>query len=379
MDFALSEVEKQIQDTARQLAEQVIAPRAAHVDATSEFPHDNVKKLAELGFLGMMVAEQYGGAGLSTMAYVLAMEEISAACASTGVIMSVNNSLICHPIETFGSEEQKRKYLPKLASGEWLGSFCLTEPGAGSDAARQKSTAVKKGDTYVLNGTKTFITNGQYANVFLIFLMTDPSKGVKGITCFIVDGDNPGLARGPKEKTMGIHGSSTCQIILTDCVVPAGAMMGKEGEGFKIAMSTLDGGRIGIAAQAVGICAAALKASIRYAGEREEFGVKIGQFQAIQWMLADMATDTQAARLLTWQAAAKKDSGQRYTTEAAVAKLVAGRAAVNCTDRAVQIHGGYGYIQEYPVERLYRDAKITEIYEGTAEMQRLIIAGALLR
>ncbi len=379
MEFALSDDEKLIRDTARQIAREVIAPRASEVDWESRFPFENVKQLAELGFMGMMVSEEYGGAGLSTLAYVLAMEEISAACASTGVIMSVNNSLVCHPIEKFGTPEQKKKYLPDLAAGKKLGAYCLSEPNTGSDAARQQTTAVKKGDAYVLNGTKNFITNGQHADVYIIYVMTDAAQGHKGISAFIVDAETTGLERGPKEKTMGIKGSSTCQIVLTDCEVPADNLLGEVGGGFKVALNTLDGGRIGIAAQALGIAAASLEASVRYANEREAFGSPIGDFQAIKWMLADMATETDAARLLTWKAAARKDSGGRYSLEAAVAKLVAGRAAVTAADRAVQVHGGYGYLHDYPVERYYRDAKVTEIYEGTSEIQRLVISSTILK
>ena len=379
MDFSLSDDEKLIKETAAELAREVIAPSASETDWTGTFPQGNVGRLAELGFMGMMVAEEYGGAGLSALAYVLAMEEISAACASTGVIMSVNNSLVCHPIEQFGSDVQKKTYLPPLASGQKLGAYCLSEPDTGSDAARQRTVAVRKGDRYVLNGTKNFITNGQVADVYVVYCMTDPSQGHRGISSFIVDADSKGLERGPKEKTMGIRGSSTCQIVLTDCEVPAENLLGKEGEGFKVALNTLDGGRIGIAAQAVGIARASLDAAVRYAGQRHAFGAPIGSFQAIQWMLADIATETDAARLLTWQAALMKDGGERYSLEASTAKLFASRAAVNAADRAVPVHGGYGYIHDYPVERYYRDAKVTEIYEGTSEIQRLVIAGSILK
>jgi butyryl-CoA dehydrogenase len=379
MDFSLTDDERLIRDTAREIAREVIAPRAAEVDATGRFPRENVAKLAELGFMGMMVAEEYGGAGLSSQAYVLAMEEVSAACASTGVIMSVNNSLVCHPIEHFGTAEQKSRTLPKLATGQWLGAYCLSEPNTGSDAARQQTTAVRKGDRWVLNGTKNFITNGQVADLYVVYVMTDPAAGHKGISAFLVEATTPGLTRGAKEKTMGIRGSSTCQIVLTDCEVPAENLLGGIGDGFKVALNTLDGGRIGIAAQAVGIAQACLSAATRYATEREAFGQAIGRFQAIQWMLADMATETDAARLLTLQAAAKKDAGERYTMEASVAKVFASRTAVTAADRAVQVHGGYGYLQDYPVERYYRDAKVTEIYEGTSEIQKHIIASTVLK
>jgi butyryl-CoA dehydrogenase len=379
MDFSLSDDERLIQDTARQIAREVIRPRAAETDATATFPHDNVKQLAELGFMGMMVAEEFGGAGLSTMAYALAIEEISAACASTGVIMSVNNSLVCHPIEKFGTDDQKKRYLSKLATGEWLGAYCLSEPDTGSDAARQKTMATRKGDRYVLNGTKNFITNGQVADLYVVYCMTDAAAGHRGISSFLVEATTTGLTRGAKEKTMGIRGSSTCQIILTDCEIPAENLLGSEGEGFKVALNTLDGGRIGIASQALGIGAACLHDSTRYANERHAFGAAIGQFQAIQWMIADMATELDAARLLTWQAACAKDAGRRYTMEASVAKAFASRMAVVNADRAVQVHGGYGYLQDYAVERYYRDAKVTEIYEGTTEIQKHIIASGLLK
>ena len=316
---------------------------------------------------------------MDTISYTLAMEEISKACASTGVIMSVNNSLVCHPIEKFGTPAQKSTYLPKLATGEWLGAYCLSEPDTGSDAARQKTVAVKKGDRYVLNGTKNFITNGQVADVYVIYCMTDLAAGHRGISSFIVEATTKGLERGAKEKTMGIRGSSTCQIILTDCEIPAENLIGAEGEGFKVALNTLDGGRIGIASQALGIGAACLADSTRYANERYAFGQAIGQFQAIQWMIADMATELDAARLLTWQAAAAKDAGRRYTMEASMAKVLASRMAVMNADRAVQVHGGYGYLQDYAVERYYRDAKVTEIYEGTTEIQKHVIASGLLK
>jgi butyryl-CoA dehydrogenase len=375
----LTQDEIDVQTAAREFADGVLAPRAAEIDRTHQMPMDILKKLAELGFMGMMVSEEFGGAGLSTMAYVLALEEISAACASTGVIMSVNNSLVCHPIEHFGTEGQKKRFLAALATGERLGAYCLSEPDTGSDAARQRTTAVRKGDGFVLNGTKNFITNGGHADVYIVYCMTDPAQGSRGISCFIVEADTKGLVRGAKEKTMGIRGSSTCQIVLTDCEVPAANLLGAPGEGFKVALNTLDGGRIGIAAQAIGIARAALDASVRYAGERHAFGNPIGDFQAIQWMLADSATETDAARLLTWAAALKKDSGERYSLEAATAKLFASRAAVMAADRAVQVHGGYGYIHDYPVERYYRDAKVTEIYEGTSEIQRHVIGAGILK
>ena len=378
MDFLLTEDERMIRDAARELATKEFAPKAAHHDETSEFPHDNVKKLAELGFMGMSVEEKWGGAGLTNLAYVLAMEEISKACASTGVIMSVNNSLVCDPIAEFANDDQKERYLKPLASGQKIGAYCLSEPEAGSDAQNIRCHAVKDGDHYVVNGEKCFITNGQVAHAFIVYVKTDPEAGHRGISALLVDGDSPGLTRGKKENTMGIRASSTCSLSFADVKVPVKNLLGKEGEGFKIALKTLDGGRIGIAAQALGIGQAALDAASTYAQERTTFGKPIAGLQAIQWMLADSVTQVEAARLLTLKAAAVKDSGARYTTEAAMAKLFASRAAVEVADRAVQIHGGYGYVKEYAVERYYRDAKITEIYEGTSEIQRLVVARSVL-
>jgi butyryl-CoA dehydrogenase len=379
MDFAFTEDERLIRDTARELAEKEFAPRAHEWDETQAFPKENVAKLAELGFMGMGVEERWGGAGLSAVAYVLAMEEISKACASTGVIMSVNNSLVCDPLQKFGNDDQKEKYLRPLASGEKLGAYCLTEPEAGSDAQNQKTAAVKKGDTYILNGTKNFITNGQVADVYIVYCKTDPEAGHRGISALIVDAESAGLTRGAKENTMGIRGSSTCSLFFSNVEVPAANLLGQEGKGFHIALATLDGGRIGIAAQALGIAQAALDEATRYSQERTTFGKPIADLQAIQWMLADSVTELDAARLLTYRAAWKKDRGERYSMEASMAKLAASRAAVTGTDRAVQVHGGYGYVKEYPVERYYRDAKITELYEGTSEIQRLVIARGLLK
>ena len=379
MDFDLTEEERMIRDAARELAEKEFAPLAAELDETSRFPRENVEKLAELGFMGMGVEEKWGGAGLSSLAYVLALEEISKACAATGVIMSVNNSLVCDPIAQFGTDEQKERYLKPLAQGKKLGAYCLTEPEAGSDAQNVRTTAIKEGDHYVLNGTKNFITNGQVADVYIVYCKTDPSAGYRGISALLVDADSEGLTRGNKERTMGIHASSTCSLFFNNVKVPAENLLGQEGQGFKIALGTLDGGRIGIAAQALGIGQAALDAATAYSQERTTFGKPLATLQAIQWMLADSVTELEGARLLTYKAAMKKDTGERYSLEAAMAKLAASRAAVVVADRAVQIHGGYGYIKEYPVERYYRDAKITELYEGTSEIQRLVIARSLLR
>ncbi|NNF05765.1 MAG: acyl-CoA dehydrogenase [Candidatus Eisenbacteria bacterium] len=379
MDFALSEDEKLILQTARELSRAEFLPKAEEIDETSKFPHENVAKLSELGFMGMMVDEKWGGAGLSSLAYAIAIEEVSYACASTGVIMSVNNSLVCDPIERYGTDQQKEKWLKPLASGELLGAYCLTEPNAGSDASQQKTIAVPDGNEIVLNGSKNFITNGQVADVLVVYCMTDPSAGNRGISCFIVDAKEKGVELGKKENTMGIRGSSTCTIAFNDVRVPKENQLGPTGKGFNVALSTLDGGRIGIAAQALGIAAHALDQATKYSQERIAFGKPIAELQAIQWMIADSVTELEAARLLVHQAAVKKDSGERYSPEAAMAKLAASRAAVTVSDRAVQIHGGYGYIKEYSVERCYRDAKITEIYEGTSEIQRLVIARNLLK
>lgn len=379
MDFALSEDEKLILQTARELSRAEFLPKAEEIDETSKFPHENVAKLSELGFMGMMVDEKWGGAGLSSLAYAIAIEEVSYACASTGVIMSVNNSLVCDPIERYGTDQQKEKWLKPLAGGELLGAYCLTEPNAGSDASQQKTIAVPDGDEIVLNGSKNFITNGQVADVLVVYCMTDPSAGNRGISCFIVDAKEKGVELGKKENTMGIRGSSTCTIAFNDVRVPKENQLGPTGKGFNVALSTLDGGRIGIAAQALGIAAHALDQATQYSQERIAFGKPIAELQAIQWMIADSVTELEAARLLVHQAAVKKDSGERYSSEAAMAKLAASRAAVTVSDRAVQIHGGYGYIKEYSVERCYRDAKITEIYEGTSEIQRLVIARNLLK
>jgi len=378
MNFQFTEEQLMIKETARKFAVEELAPRASERDEKEEFPHEEIKKLAELGFMGMMTSEKYGGAGLDTISYVLAMEEISKVDASVGVIMSVNNSLVCWPIETYGTEEQKLKYLPRLARGELLGAFCLSEPEAGSDASNQRTTATRDGNFYILNGTKNFITNGVYANILIVFAQTDKEKGSKGISAFIVEKDLPGVIVTKKEKKLGIRSSDTAQIVFEDCKVPAVNRLGDEGMGFKIAMTTLNGGRIGIAAQALGIAQASLEASIKYAKERKTFGKFLAEHQAIQFKIADMATKIEAARLLTLLAAWKKDRGERYVKEASMAKLFASQIAVEAALEAVQIHGGYGYIKDFPVERYLRDSKITEIYEGTSEIQRIIIARELL-
>jgi len=379
MNLDLTPEHVAIRDMVREFASKEIAPAAAGHDRTREFPHENVKKCAELNLMGVMIPDEYGGSGLDTVSYTLIIEELSRACASTGVIVSVNNSLFLHPVEAFGSEEQKRRFLPPHAKGEKLGCFCLSEPNAGSDAGNQETNAVRKGDAYVLNGTKNFITNGVAADTALVFASTDRSKKHHGVTAFLVEKGTKGFRLGKDEVKLGITCSGSVEMVFEDCAVPAGNRLGEEGQGFKIAMSTLDGGRIGIAAQAVGIARAALEDATRYARERKAFGKSIGEFQAIQFMLADMATEIDAARLLTHRAAWAKDQGGRYSTEAAQAKLFASEAAMRATVKGVQIFGGYGYMNEYPMERYFRDAKITEIYEGTSEIQRLVIASSLMK
>ena len=371
--FLLNETQRMIRESAEDFARREVAPKAAELDQTGRFPKEIIEQLASMGFMGMMVPEQYGGAGLDSMSYAIAMEIISAACASTGVIMSVNNSLVCAPINSYGSEEQKLKYLQPLAQGKKLGCFALSEPGNGSDAAALRTTAVRDGDYYILNGTKNWITNGVEADIALVFVTTDKSKGSKAVATFIVEKGTPGFSVGKLEHKLGIHASSTTQLILENVKVPASNLLGAEGQGFKIAMSTLDGGRIGIAAQAVGIASAALEAAKKFAREREAFGAPIGKLQGIQWHIADMATKVDAARLLLWRAAMKKDIGEKYTRESAMAKLFASEAATWVANKGLQVHGGYGYVKEYPAERHYRDAKITEIYEGTSEIQRIVI------
>jgi alkylation response protein AidB-like acyl-CoA dehydrogenase len=383
MNFTLTEEHLMIQQAARDFAQQEIKD-AIERDEKEEFPYEIVKKLGELGFLGMMVPPEYDGAGMDTISYVLAMEEISKADASVGVIMSVNNSLVCWGINEYGTPEQKEKWLRPLAKGlkdgkMYIGAFCLSEPNAGSDATAQTTTAVRDGDHYILNGTKNWITNGTTSEVYLVFAMTNKEKKAHGISCFIVERGTPGFEILKKEKKLGIRSSDTCSLGFTDCRIPASNMLGPEGEGFKIAMRSLDGGRIGIAAQALGIAAASLDRALKYAKERHSFGKMIIDHQAIQMKLADMATELDAARLLTLQAAWMKDQHMKYSRQAGIAKLFASRLSVKAALEAIQIHGGYGYVQEYEVERYLRDAKITEIYEGTSEVQRIVIARDLLR
>ncbi len=379
MEFALTKEQEMVRNTIREFAEKEIGPIAAEIDETSEFPVETVKKLGELGFMGMTVPKEYGGAGLDDISYVISIEEISRVCASHGVTVSVNNSLVCWPILKFGTEEQKEKYLKPLASGQKLGCFGLTEPSAGTDAGSQTMVAEKKGDNYIINCNKIFITNGEKADVAIIFAMTDKSKGTRGISTFIIEKEFPGFSIGTVEKKMGIRGSCTAELVFEDMEVPAENLLGQENKGFKIAMATLDGGRIGISAQALGIAQAAFEASLKYAKEREQFGKPISKFQAIQWFLSDMATEIDAARLLVYRAAFNKWQGKSYTVPAAMAKFFASDVAMKATRNAIQIHGGYGFTKDYPVERFYRDAKITEIYEGTTEVQKMVISGNLLK
>jgi butyryl-CoA dehydrogenase len=378
MDLALSEEQKMVRDLARDFAMKEVLPQAAENDRAHRFPAELVKRMAELGFLGIAVPEEWGGAGMDNVAYVLVMEEISRACAGTGVIMSVNNSLSSDPILKFGTDAQKKEWLVPMARGELLGCFALSEPGAGSDAAAQKTTARLVGDEWVISGTKNWITNAPNARVSVLFAMNDSARGHKGITAFLLPLDTPGVTLGPPDKKLGIRASQSCQIFLEDVRLPRSAVLGEVGGGFKVAMSTLDGGRIGIAAQALGIGRACLEDAVKYALERQTFGKPIAQHQAIQWKIADMATELDAARVLTLRAASMKDKGQRHSPESAMAKLLASDAANRAAREAIQIFGGYGYLEDYPVERHFRDAKITEIYEGTSEIQRLVIAGSLL-
>jgi butyryl-CoA dehydrogenase len=378
MQVELSDEQKMIQAVARDFAEKEVRPIAAAIDRESRFPHETVRRMGKLGLMGIAIPEADGGSGGDTVGYVLALEEVAKACASHAVIMSVNNSLYCDPVYRCGTEEQKRRFLAPFASGRKLGCFSLTEPEAGSDATNQNTTAAREGEAYVLSGRKIFVTNGREADVALVFAQTDRARGHRGISAFLVEKGTPGFIVVKTEDKLGIRASDTAEFLFEGCRVSTAHRLGEEGEGFKIAMSTLDGGRIGIAAQAVGIAAAAYEASVAYARERKSFGVPIGQHQMVQWMLADMATALEAARLLTLRAAWLKDTGQAYGAEASMAKLFASEMAMRVTTDAVQVHGGYGFIKEYPVERHFRDAKITQIYEGTSQIQKLVIARRLL-
>jgi butyryl-CoA dehydrogenase len=379
MQFQLTEEQQLVRANVREFCEKYVEPIADEIDKQERFPLENVKRMAEQDWLGIPFPEQYGGAGADHLTYIITLEELSRACAATGVIVEVQSSLVGYPLYKFGTEEQKKKFLVPICKGEILGSFALTEPGAGTDAGAATTTAVLDGNEYVLNGSKMFITNSPYAGLFIVFASTDRSKGVKGLAAFIVPKDTPGLGVGEPLSKMGIRGALAAEVLLKDCRIPKENLLGQEGQGFRIAMMTLDGGRIGIAAQALGIAQAALDESVRYSKERVQFGKPIATFQAIQWMIADMATDVEASRLLTYYAAWCYDQGLPYAKEAAMAKLMASAAAVRQTDRAVQVHGGIGYIRGQKVERLYRDAKITEIYEGTSEVMRMVISGNVLR
>ncbi len=379
MNFDLTEEHKMIRDAARDFAQNELLDGVIERDENQTFPEEQIKKLAGLGFLGMMVSPEYGGGGMDTISYVLAMEEISKVDASTAVIMSVNNSLVCWGLETFGSKEQKDKYLRKLATGEIIGAFCLSEPEAGSDATSQQTTAIDKGDHYLLNGTKNWITNGNSASFYFVIAQTDVSLGHKGINAFIVEKDMPGFIVGKKENKLGIRGSDTHSIMFTDVKVPKENRIGEDGFGFSFAMKTLSGGRIGIASQALGIASGSYELALKYSKERKAFGKEISKHQAIAFKLADMATEIDAARLLCLKAAWLKDNGLNYDKEGAMAKVFASETAMKSSTEAVQIHGGYGFVKEYHVERLMRDAKITQIYEGTSEIQRIVISRSILK
>ena len=375
MNFHFNEEEQEILDMLHDFCLKEVAPIAAEVDENERFPEETWHKLADMGMMGVPMPEQYGGAGLSYLNYIGVCEELAKHCATTSVMVSAHTSLCCWPIDTYGTEEQKQKYLSKLCSGEWLGAFGLTEPGAGTDAAMQKTVAEDKGDHWVLNGSKIFITNAGFANVFVVFAMTDKSLGTKGISAFIVERDFPGFKVGSHEKKMGIRGSSTCELVFEDCIVPKENLLGELNKGFKVAMTTLDGGRIGIAAQAIGIAQASIDECVKYVKERVQFGRRISQFQNTQFQLADMQAKVDAARLLVYRAAQAKQDHEPHSHLAAMAKLVAAETASDVTRRTLQLTGGYGYTREYPFERMMRDAKITEIYEGTSEVQRMVISG----
>lgn len=379
MDFQPTKEQEMIRTMASEFAEKEIKPLAALIDETGEFPWQTIKKMAKLNLMGLPIPKELGGAGVDTVSYAMAVEEIAKRCASTAVIMSVHTSVGTYPIYLFGTKEQKQKFVPPLARGERIGAFALTEPGAGSDAASVQTQAVLRGDYYILNGSKIFITNGGVAGSVVVLAMTDKSKGHRGISAFIVEKGTQGFTIGSKEKTMGMIGSDTSELVFENCHVPKENLLGEEGTGFRIAMKALDAGRIGIAAQALGIADAALSEGIKYAKEREQFGRPIAKFQAVQWMIANMACEVEAARMLVYRAAYMKDQGVDFSMEAAMAKMYASEVAMRSAIKSLQIHGGYGYTKDYPVERFFRDAKVTEIYEGTSEIQRLVIAAKLLK
>ncbi len=379
MNFSLTKEQELVKQMVREFAINEVKPIAAEIDVTERFPMENVEQMARYNMLGIPFPTEFGGAGGNNVSYAMTVEELSKVCGTTGVIVSAHTSLCGAPIYQFGTQEQKEKYLTPLAKGEKLGAFGLTEPNAGTDAAGQQTTAVLEGDHYVLNGSKIFITNGGVADIFVVFAMTDKSKGTRGISAFIVEKDFPGFSIGKVEEKLGIRASSTTELVFENCIVPKENLLGKEGKGFAVAMQTLDGGRIGIAAQALGLAQGALDEAVAYMKERKQFGKSIAAFQGLQWMVADMDVQIEAARLLVYKAAYKKDMGMPYSVEAARAKLYASEVAMDVTTKAVQLFGGYGYTKEYPVERMMRDAKITEIYEGTPQVQRMVIAGSILK
>ena len=379
MNFGLTREQELVRQMVREFAVNEVKPIAAEIDETERFPMENVKKMAELGMMGIPFPKELGGAGGDVLSYIITVEELSKVCGTTGVIVSAHTSLCASLLYENGTPAQKEKYLIPLAKGEKIGAFGLTEPGAGTDAAGQQTTAVLDGDNYILNGSKIFITNGGVADTFIVFAMTDKSQGTRGISAFIVEKDFPGFSIGKKEDKLGIRASSTTELIFENCIVPKENLIGKEGKGFSIAMKTLDGGRIGIAAQALGIAEGAYEESVKYMKERKQFGRSLSAFQGLQWMIAEMETKIEAAKLLVYKAAWLKQNKLPYSVDAAKAKLFAAEVAINVTTKAVQLHGGYGYTKEYPVERMMRDAKITEIYEGTSEVQKMVISGAALR
>lgn len=379
MNFTLGTEHEMLRQMYREFAEKEVAPLAQEVDEEERFPEETVEKMAKLGMMGIYFPEEYGGAGGDVLGYAMAVEEMSRVCGTTGVIISAHTSLCAAPIYEFGTKEQQEKYLPSLARGEKLGAFGLTEPNAGTDAAGQQTTAVLDGDDYIINGSKIFITNAGYADIYIVMAMTDKSKGTRGISAFIVEKDFEGFSVGKKEAKMGIRGSATCELIFENCRVPKENLLGQIGKGFKVAMQTLDGGRIGIAAQALGLAQGAIDATVDYVKERKQFGRSISKFQNTQFQLADMQTKVDAARLLVYRAADLKQKKMPYSVEAAMAKLFAAEVAMEVTNKAVQLHGGYGYTREYNVERMMRDAKITEIYEGTSEVQKMVISAKMLR
>lgn len=379
MSFKLTEEQLMIQSMVRDLARSEFAPKAMERDKTKEFPAENLAKLGELGLMGMMIPPEYGGSGADTVSYVLALAEVAYACASTAVVMSVHNSIVCESILEYGTDDQKAKYLKQMASGEMIGAFALTEPNAGSDPARQTTRAVFEGDSYVLNGTKRFTTTGKNAGIIIVTAKTDEQARHKGISAFLIEQGTPGLKVGPLEDKMGLRASDTADLIIEDCRIPAANRLGNEGDGFLIAMTGLDGGRIGIAAQSVGVATAAFDAAVHYSREREQFGQSISKFQGLRWMIADMATEIEAARLMMLSAAEMKDNKENYTLQASMAKLFASEMVNRITAKAIQIHGGYGFTKEYPVERFYRDARVFTIYEGTSEIQRIVISNQVLK